>query len=85
MNRRIKVLAASVLAVVLAFGLSACKPENSGDVPPGTDEEWQGNWERPDTPSEPDEPELHVCNHACFVCGLCLDPSCEEEECKEKC
>ena len=85
MNRRIKVLAASVLAVVLAFGLSACKPENSGDVPPGTDEEWQGNWERPDTPSEPDEPEVHVCNHACFVCGLCLDPSCEEEECKEKC
>lgn len=85
MNKKIKLAVSAILVAVLAFGLSGCGGQNSADTPPGTDEEWQGNWERPDMPDIPDEPEVHVCNHACFVCGYCLDPSCQEEPCKTKC
>lgn len=85
MNKKIKLAVSAILVAVLAFGLSGCGGQNSADTPPGTDEEWQGNWERPDMPDIPDEPEVHVCNHACFVCGYCLDPSCQEESCKTKC
>lgn len=85
MNKKFKVAVSAVLAAAMLFGVTACDTDKSADTPPGADEEWQGNWERPDMPDIPEEPDIHVCNHACFVCGYCLDPTCEEEACKIKC
>lgn len=77
----------ALLSLLLVFVLSfvvACTPTGDGDNnPDGPDDEWHGNWERPDHRDD-DNPTIHVCQNACTVCGKCLT-DCEEEACKEKC
>lgn len=87
--RKLK-FAAAVLLSLAFFGFAGCAGGETSDTggdttPPAGDEEWQGNWERPDyVPDDPGQPEVHLCEAACYTCGKCLT-DCEEPECAEKC
>lgn len=70
------------LLMLLAFAVG-CTDKTADTPDPGDDEGWQGNWNGPDV--EPEEPEVHLCSHACYVCGKCLNADCEDPVCAEKC
>lgn len=79
-NKFLKIMMLSLLSLGV-IGCSENVPSTSS-IPDG-DEPWSGNWERPDMPDVPDV-EIHLCEHACYECGKCLD-DCTDEVCKEKC
>lgn len=84
--KKFKAITAILLSLALA-GLVGCSDggnPSKGDVPSEGDEPWLGNWERPDMPDTPIE-ETHICEHACYTCGKCLDPGCDDEVCADKC
>lgn len=82
---KFKAFTAIFLSLTL-LGLVGCsngENPSKGDIIDG-DEPWLGNWERPDMPDTPIG-EIHICGHACYVCGKCLDSTCDDEVCAEKC
>lgn len=82
--KKFKALAAIAVSMLL-IGVAGCTDGNneSGTTKPPIDDDWHGNWTRPDVPDEPDI-SVHACEHSCYVCGGCL-MDCGEETCEEKC
>ena len=82
LNRKLKLLSLSLLSIAI---LSSCGEVTPMDSTNSDEEEWSGNWTKPDW--NPDsEPEIkHECSMPCAICGKCLDLECEEDACKEKC
>lgn len=81
-NKHVKFLLVSLTMLGMVTGCN--KSETSGSVI-GDNEEWSGNWTKPDWNPDDDPVIKHECTMKCFTCGKCLDMSCEEEACKEKC
>lgn len=85
-NRRLFI---QVLSLVSLFALTSCESNtpvssNSGELPEIVGgEDWDKPWEDPWN-GENDEP-AHVCSEKCYSCGKCLNESCQEEACKQKC
>ena len=80
-NKHVKFLLVSLTMLGMVTGCN--KSETSGSVI-GDNEEWSGNWTKPDWNPDDDPVIKHECTMKCFTCGKCLDMSCEEEACKEK-
>ena len=86
--KKFRILFAVLLSLLMIAAITGCMDNtDGGDIGGGgtIDDTWHGNWEGPDEGGGPVEPEVHLCSHACYVCGLCLDTGCEQPECAEKC
>ena len=71
---------------ILAFiGNDSSVSDSSSTIIEG-EEDWEGNWERPDTPIE-DEPVIDRCAQECYVCGNCLnnyEETCSKDICSHE-
>ena len=76
MKRIYKILAMLLCIVMVTTTLASCNISDiiSGIVNPGQD-----------TPDNPDIPKPHYCESKCPKCGKCLDKTCTETACKDKC
>ena len=78
MKRTYKILAMLLCIVMVTTTLASCNLSEiiSGIVNPGV--------ETPDTPDDPIT-KPHYCESKCPKCGKCLDKTCTETVCKDKC
>ena len=86
-NRKIWIEA---LALASLFTLTSCGGEpsassgSSAEMPEVVGgEDWDDPWDDP-WDGESEAP-THVCSEKCYSCGKCLNETCQEDTCKQKC
>lgn len=81
--KKFRIILALILALFVAVAVSGYADKTIEEVPDDP-ESWQGNWNGPDGATDIED-QVHYCEQACYVCDKCLDVSCGDVACAEKC